>query len=57
MFVGTSLFTGAYPKQNRYAVGQIQRVRQADSQTAMVDSVWSSDGEGGKPYGKEDDSS
>jgi len=27
---GTSLFTGAYPEQNRQAAGQIQRVRQAD---------------------------
>ena len=27
---GTRLFTGAYPKQNRLAAGQIQRVSQAD---------------------------
>jgi len=32
-------------KQNRQAAGQIQRVRQADSQTVMVDGVWSWDGE------------
>ena len=32
---GTRLFTGACLKQNREAAGQIQRVRQADSQTAI----------------------
>jgi len=40
---GTSLFTGVYPKQSREAEGQIKRVRQADSQTAMVklvDGLW-----------------
>jgi len=30
------------------AAGQIQRVRLSDSQTAMVDGVWSWDGNGGR---------
>jgi len=47
----TNLFTSAYPKQNRQAAGQIQRVRQAgrqaDRQATMVDGVRNWDGEGG----------